>query len=197
MRLKDTPTGYGWASIALHWITAIVIVVLLYLGNSISAQIGDARTRALDAHTSLAIASYLVLWLRIVWRFVYGHPGALPLQRGIFFLMGKWTHYILLAALGVMLITGPLTAWFGGNPIAVFDWFAIPTPFDANFAARDLFHGIHRFCAIVIFIGILLHLGGVYKHTAFNQDGTLVKIVFADKGGSAPPGGGPDKPPSR
>lgn len=185
MRLKDTSTGYGWTSIALHWVTAVVIILLLYLGNSISVEIGDARVQALNSHTSVAISFYVVLWARIVWRFVYGHPGALPRQSSVWFTLGKWTHYIILVALGVMLITGPLTAWFSGNAIVVFDWFAIPTPFDADFGVRDLSHSIHRLCAIVIFIGILLHLGGVYKHTAFNQDGTLSKIIFAERESSA------------
>jgi cytochrome b561 len=42
-------------------------------------------------------------------------------------------------------------------------------------------HAIHGWAALVIFIGILLHLGGVYKHTAFNQDGTLTKIIIPAK----------------
>ncbi len=181
MLLKDTSTGYGWVSIALHWVTAIVITVLLYLGNSIAAQIGDARIQALNAHTSLAIAFYILLWARIVWRFFYHHPGPLPKQRGVFHAMGKWAHYVLLIALAIMLVTGPLTAWTAGSPIVVYDWFTIPSPVAQSIEARDLFHSVHRFCAILIFIGILLHLGGVYKHTAFNQDGTLTKIIFPEK----------------
>jgi cytochrome b561 len=181
MLLKDTATGYGWVSIALHWITAVMIVVLLFLGNSISAQEPANRGQAVDLHTSIALASYGLLGARIVWRFVYGHPGPLLRQRGLFFLIGKLVHYITLIALILMLITGPLTAWFAGDSIAVFDWATIPSPFDANFAARDLAHRIHRLAAITIFIGILLHLGGVYKHTAFNQDGTLVKIILPGK----------------
>ncbi len=195
MPLKDTPTGYGWVSIALHWVTAIVIIVLLFIGNSIATQLGEARVRAIDAHTSLAIAAYLLLWARIVWRFVYGHPGPLPKQRGVFHTLGKWAHYVLLLALAVMLVTGPVTAWLGGSSINVYDWFSIPSPFEVDFAARDAFHSVHRMAAIVIFLGILLHIGGVYKHTAFNQDGTLTKIIFAEKEDMSPAdGAAPETP---
>ena len=37
MRLKDTATGYGWISILLHWVTAVLILYLLYLGTTIGS----------------------------------------------------------------------------------------------------------------------------------------------------------------
>jgi len=181
MAMKDTATGYGWVSILLHWTTAAVIVVMLYLGNSIEGLVGPERQETLVMHTSVAITSYVLLWARIVWRFAYGHPGALEAQSRIFFVMGKWVHLITIAALAVMLISGPLMVWTMGQPIHVFDWFAIPTPFEADFEANHVLHTIHKSAAIVIFFGILLHLGGVYKHTAFNQDGTLTKIIIPAK----------------
>lgn len=181
MSLKDTATGYGWISIALHWITAIWIVVLLYLGNSIESLMGDERMAAIVKHTSIAVSGYALLVLRIVWRFYYGHPDANERQRGLAFTLGKWTHLIIVGALAAMLVTGPLMVWSGGDDIVVFDWFAVPGPLATSFALRDFLHSIHAGFALVIFIGILLHLGGVYKHTAFNQDGTLAKILIADR----------------
>jgi cytochrome b561 len=178
MAMKDTATGYGWASILLHWITAIIIVVMLYVGNSIEGLVGEERRSTLVLHTSIAITSYLILWLRIVWRFAYHHPGALPGQSRTFFLIGKWVHLLTLVALGVMLLSGPLMVWTMGEPIQVFDWFAIPSPFEANFPINSFLHSVHRWSAITIFVAILLHLGGVYKHTAFNQDGTLTKMII-------------------
>jgi len=177
MSLKDTATSYGWVSIALHWITAIVIVALLFIGNSIATFEGDTRREAVLLHTSIGITAYLLLWGRIVWRFVYGHPGPLPGQTGVFFAIGKWVHYIVLAALACMLVSGPLMAWSGNGAIAVWDWFVIPAPFEAGFEFVDIMHSVHRTSAIIVFVGILLHLGGVYKHTAFNQDGTFMKII--------------------
>lgn len=181
MALKDSAAGYGWVSILLHWLTAVIIVVMLYLGNSIEGLVGAEREHALVMHTSIAVTTYWLLWLRIIWRFFYGHPGALEAQSRAFFWIGKWVHLITIAALAVMLITGPLMVWTMGEPIHVFDWFEIPTPFEADFRTNHFLHLIHRTAAAVIFSGILLHLAGVYKHTAFNQDGTLTKIIIPAK----------------
>jgi cytochrome b561 len=181
MPLRDTTTGYGWLSIALHWLTAIVILVLLFVGDTISTLEGQAREDALLLHTSIAMTSYILLWARIVLRFVSGHPGPLPTQRGLFFHVGKYAHYALLIAIGVMLVTGPLMAWFAGAGIGVWDWFVIPSPFEQNFAVRDILHGLHAGAAVVILLLTILHIAGVYKHAAFNQDGTFGKMLIPAK----------------
>lgn len=178
MRLKDTATGYGLISILLHWITAVLIIYLLYLGSTIGSQEAEARALAVDRHTSIAIASYPLLLWRVIWRFWYRHPGPTDEQRGWAFTMGKWTHYAVTAAIVLMLISGPLMQFSYGRDIHVFDWFVVVTPFEANFGLAGLLHRVHTGFALFIFLGILLHIGGVYKHTAFNQDGTLAKIII-------------------
>lgn len=176
--LKDSATRYGWISIALHWITAILIVYLLYLGSTIGSLEGEERMLAVRQHTSVAIVSYLFLLFRVAWRFVERHPGPTAEQQGGWaFTLGKWTHYAMLVAIAVMLVSGPLLQFGYGRAIEVFDWFVIPSPIEANFGLASFLHRLHSASALFIFLGLLLHIGGVYKHTAFNQDGTLAKII--------------------
>jgi cytochrome b561 len=182
MRTSDTTNGYGWISIALHWLTAIAILTIWFIGSSITAQEDMAEyERLLRLHTSIAIAAYALLWVRIAWRFVKGHPGPLPGQAGAFYAIGKFTHYAILIAIALMLVSGPLMVWARGADIHVFDWFAIPGPFGMNMPLYDVMHTIHVWCSRVIIAGTLLHIGGVYKHAAFNQDGTFGKMLVASR----------------
>lgn len=181
MALKDTATGYGWISIALHWVTAVVIVYLLFIGSSISGLAGEARDEMVARHTSVAIASYLLLVARVVWRFYYGHPQPTTEQRGWAFTLGKWTHMSMLVALVVQIVTGPIMQWSYGRPIVVYDWLTIPSPIEASFGLASFLHSVHATSAAFIFATVLLHIGGVYKHTAFNQDGTLAKMLVANR----------------
>jgi cytochrome b561 len=185
MRLKDTATGYGWISILLHWITAILVLYLLYLGSTIASLEGEERMRAVDRHVTFAIASYLLLVLRIVWRLVYRHPGPNEAQRGWAHTLGKWTHYAIVAALVVMLVSGPVMQLSYGRDINVFDWFVISAPAEPAFAFATFLHNVHAAFALFIFLAVVLHIGGVYKHTAFNQDGTLAKIIIPGRQSSA------------
>jgi cytochrome b561 len=185
MRTSDTRTGYGWISIALHWLTAIVVLTIWFIGSSIHADPATSES-TLRLHTSIAITFYVLLWARIVWRFVKGHPGPLPEQAGAFYSIGKAMHYVIIVAIGAMLISGPLMAWSRGDEIHVWSWFAIPAPFETNMDLFDLTHRVHVWCSRIIIFGTLLHLGGVYKHAAFNQDGTFGKMLVAARGDEAP-----------
>ena len=185
MRTRDTRTGYGWISIALHWLTAAAILTLFFIGSSIQSDPGTQES-TLRLHTSIAITAYLLLWVRIIWRFKQGHPDAMPGQAGVFYQIGKYTHYAILTAVAAMLITGPLMVWSRGEAIFVFDWFTIPGPYGANMDLFGFLHGVHVWGSRIIIVGTALHLGGVYKHAAFNQDGTFGKMLIAARENDAP-----------
>lgn len=74
-----------WGSIVLHWLTAAVVLALLFLGSSIAGAEAAQRNELILLHTSIAVAAYVILWWRIVWRFRKGHPGPLTKQRECFF----------------------------------------------------------------------------------------------------------------
>jgi cytochrome b561 len=179
MRASDTRTGYGWISIALHWLTAIVVLALWFIGASIQADIAAGSDATLRLHTSIAISAYVLLWFRIWWRFKQRHPAAMPAQKGVFYEIGKYTHYAILVAIAFMLVTGLLMVWSRGNVIHVWDWFAIPGPFGESMELFSFLHTLHVWGSRVIIVGTVLHLGGVYKHAAFNQDGTFGKMLVA------------------
>jgi cytochrome b561 len=190
--LQDSDTAYGWISIGLHWITAVLIVYLLYLGSTIGGLEGEARTLAVERHVAVASASFVLLLGRVVWRFVRGHPGPTPEQRGWAFTLGKYTHYSMLVALALQLASGPLLQFSYGRSIEMFSWFVIPSPIEASFGLARVLHSVHSASALFIFLGLLLHIGGVYKHTAFNQDGTLAKMIIP--GGQSKPAAGSSGP---
>ena len=197
MRTQDTRTGYGWISIALHWLTALIVLTIWFIGASINTGDDGPSESTLRLHTSIAISAYALLWLRIGWRFVKGHPGPMPQQAGLFYELGKYTHYAILAAICFQLITGPLMVWSQGAQIHVWDWFAISGPFSTNMPLFDAMHTLHVWCARLIIVGTVLHLGGVYKHAAFNQDGTFGKMLVAARHEpDAPPPPAPPRPAS-
>lgn len=168
----DRDGGYGWWSIALHWLTAAAILALLFAGDSISVS-GEA---ARNVHTTIASCAWLVLAARIVWRLIEGHPPRAATQGRLVFTLGKWTHYVLLAAIAVMLVSGPTAGWASGAGIHVFGLVipgAQPTQPDLYLAARTL----HQAGATTLGIGTALHVAGVLKHMFIDQDGTLERIM--------------------
>ena len=57
----------------------------------------------------------VVLAVDILGQFVLRHDAsAMPQQKGVFFSIGRVTHYLILADVAAMLISGPMMVWSRG-----------------------------------------------------------------------------------
>lgn len=194
MRLWDTPHGYGWISIGLHWVTGALILLLWYTGSL--AQLAAQPERYLDltrTHMTVALSAYALLWARVIWRLVVGHPGLGPARHGVLVRLGKVTHYVLVLAVAIMLVSGPLMVWSAGGTLRFFD-LAIPSPFggpyDAAYAVLRATHGIF---GTVIVLGVAIHVCAVIVHLAIMRDGSFDRIMIADHPAAADPVGSQDE----
>jgi cytochrome b561 len=181
VRLSDSKSGYGWISIVLHWLTAIIVLTMFVIGTlSQSADEAD-YPRLVHLHTTIGMTAYALLWGRIIWRFAVGHPGPLPRQGVIFFTIGKYFHFVMLIAIAVMLLSGPLMVWTAGDAIHVFAG-EIRSPVGKHEAVQHVLRAAHGYTAFFILAAMILHVLAVFKHTVFNRDGTFDKIMIATRG---------------
>jgi cytochrome b561 len=147
------------------------------------SQAADEATypRLVHLHTSIGMTAYALLWGRIVWRFAVGHPGPLAKQNVVFFTIGKYFHFVLLVAIGAMLVSGPLMVWTDGDPIRVFA-VAIPSPWRKLPDVQHVLRSVHGYAGLFLAAGIALHVLAVFKHVALDRDGTFDKMMIADGG---------------
>jgi cytochrome b561 len=178
MRTADTGNGYGWISIALHWLTAAIVLTMFVIGSMSQGAAEEASLRLVHLHTTIGVTAYVLLWGRIVWRFMMGHPGPLPRQGALFFAIGKYFHFLLLVAIAAMLISGPAMIWLDGAPIHVFS-VEISSPLGKLPGAQHVLRALHGYAASFILAGMVLHVLAVFKHTVINRDGTFDKIMIA------------------
>jgi cytochrome b561 len=174
MQLRDTPSGYGWVSIGLHWITAIGVFALLFVGSSIG---GEVSSSALRLHTTIALCLYAVFGWRIAWRIRQGHPKFDGPARLITHRLALLVHYALIGAMAVMLASGPLMAWSGGRPLMFFSW-EIPSLIPANQMVFGVLRSIHAWTAALLGLGITVHVCGVLKHMIVDRDNVFDRIMI-------------------
>ena len=71
MQWINSKAGYGWVSIALHWLAAIAVVLMLVTGfrADFAGDAGDRATRSMlmGWHISLG-ASFALVLLAQAWR---------------------------------------------------------------------------------------------------------------------------------
>jgi len=162
--LYDRSDSFGWISIVLHWFTAVTVIVLWLVGQSIMSQ----PVAEIDARRSLHITVGLIAWVplvvRIAWRLRVSHPHVSGQSRFIHQL-ACINHYLMLATLTVMIITGPLLAW------------ALPGRTGIAAVAGLL----HANAAKLMLVLVILHVLGALKHLMFHDDETIARIFMPRK----------------
>lgn len=179
MSITNTKAAYGWAAIALHWISAVGVIALYFLGEAMEEAGGRAEEAAArDLHVSVGMLLFTFMLARLFWSFSQPHPASLEKNRWLR-LAAIAVHLLFLAMIAVLLATGPLIIWSAGRPIEVFDWFAIPSPFPGR--VEWLHEGgeeVHELASKLFWPLIVLHVGGALKHLVIDRDRTLQRMLW-------------------
>ena len=172
MTLRNTSAQYGSLAKWLHWLVAIGIACLIYLGLQQSGMdSGDERSAVRALHGSIAVLVLLLMTVRLVWRFlneVPAHPDGMPAwQRGAAALV----HWGLYGAVFVQIAAGMMVVATGGKPVPFFGLFSIPLPVAEDGEAHELWEEIHEVVWWTIAALIAVHvLGALYNHFVLKND---------------------------
>ena len=184
LQIHDAKAGYGWLSICLHWLAAISVVMLWFIGNQMTAADTppDEAAELLRVHTSVAVAVYLLLLYRIFRRLQIGFPGCTPGQSTKLFHIARVVHFTLLLSVLVMLFSGPTQAWMAGETIGFFNLGEIGGPFSANDDVAKFLSWTHSTFAHVIMIVFLIHVAGAMRQILFSKGETANRMLVAIEG---------------
>ncbi len=172
MGLKNTSTEYGSMAKALHWLIAMALFTLIYLGlEQAGMERGDERSRIRFIHASIASATFVLMTIRIVWRFMNGVPaypdGMAAWQR----LSSSVVHWGLYFTVFTQLIAGSMVVATGGNGIPVLGLFTISLPVTENHDAHEWWEEVHEFAWKPVAVLLTVHiLGALYNHFIAKND---------------------------
>jgi cytochrome b561 len=175
---RDGLERYGWVSILLHWLAAILVLALWFLGDTIgfTAEVG-ARLARIERHVSLALAVYILLVARVGWRLRSGYPRvneAQPLDR----LFSRIIHAVMLASIVVMLLSGPVLAISTERPLEVLWGIQLPFLVDVGPSLRYSTYVVHSTAGSVLLFAVFLHICGACKHLMFDDDDVFIRMLL-------------------
>jgi cytochrome b561 len=184
MQIHDAPAGYGWLSIGLHWAAAISIVMLWFIGNQMTAPDtpADEKTELLRVHTSVAVTVYALLLYRIFRRLHNGFIGRSAGQPKPLFRIAQVVHGTLLFCVLIMLFSGPLAVWTGGEAIGLFTFGEIASPFEADEGMHTVLETTHRTFSKIIFVVFLVHVVGAIRQILLSKGETSNRMIVATEG---------------
>jgi len=114
-----TKNGYSVLQIALHWIIAVLIVTAWLIsdgmGEALRArlQTGATGTEGNTAHVWLGGATFLLILIRLIVRWVQGAPDPVAGGSEMMEKAGIWGHRLLYLLMIVTPALGAIT-WYGG-----------------------------------------------------------------------------------
>lgn len=172
----DDRTNYDSVAIALHWATALLVVVQFALAETWDYFAKPTRQGMESTHVSFGILLTLVVVARLIWRWMPGHQRS-SLESGWVMIASKSVHYLLYVLLVVQAALGWTIGWAAGKPIHFFG-IAIPGPFEAF--ARPIRHEIreiHSYVGWTIIILALGHALAALYHHYFLKDRVLGRML--------------------
>lgn len=180
MSRKSSPTQYGTVAVAIHWLTALFILILLVSGfRSESTDDPATKVMFLRIHVPIGLAVLLLTLFRIFW-WVRVDTKPTPV------LMSPWqrrlssvAHILLYAAvlglstsgIGTMVLSGAGAVIFAGRDVSTLPdfWDYLPrTP--------------HAIVARALVGLLVLHIAAALYHHLVKKDGLMRRMWFMNTG---------------
>lgn len=165
---------YTLPAIAIHWTQAVLVVWLLWLGWTMTdLPKGAERSAAYGLHKSLGLLAFLLVLIRLLWR--WRNPAPAAISSGWEAKVASATHH----ALYFFLLFAPLAGYLASSftPFAI-KFFGIEIP-KAGWP-DELLNGVFKQLHVIfVWAGaglIALHVAGALKH-AIKGDGMLLRML--------------------
>jgi cytochrome b561 len=175
-------------TIALHWITALLVVTQVALAV-LHDQVNDAEIRrgVLAAHRSLGVVIWSLVIGRLAWRLLGMRLVPFPASMSRWHQWGarlsEWGLYGLLLA---QPLSGMAATVLRGQPFKLFG-IQVPSLMAPDKVWAIAAQGLHTLGAYALTTLVLVHAGAAILHRVVADDGVLDSMLpLPRKGGGAP-----------
>ena len=172
MAMRNTATEWGWIAKSLHWLIAIGIFWLIWLGlEQADMERGPEKLAARATHASWALLILVLMTVRLVWRATNptpAHPDGTPgWQRA----SATFVHWAIYIAVFTQLIAGAMTTATGDKPLPFFGLFSLPLPIAEDEDAHHFWEEVHEFAWKPLAALIAVHFAAaLYNHFVRKND---------------------------
>src|ERR1700756_2779878 len=177
MSTPQPRTQFALQSRLLHWLMAVMILAMLFIGVAMVASLGDYHM-LLAIHRPLGILILILTAIRFINRMCTKLPPFPPT-------MSRQERFLASSAerlLYALMFALPLVGWgmlsAGHYPIVTFGPVHLPPILPANPTLYAVLRQSHTILAILLFATFLAHLGAVLFHTLIVRDRFLDRMAL-------------------
>lgn len=167
---------YTNTAIVLHWIIAVMVLVLLGLGWYMSdLPTGRERSTLIRLHKTIGISVFLLMLVRVSWRAKHRPP---PLTSGPDWQIrfAHYNHLFLYAFLFIQPLSGYLSSSFSGYGTRYLG-IDLPQWGWEDERLNTIFNTVHQYSGMVLAGLIFLHFLGAMTHLYIHKDSVMHRMV--------------------
>jgi len=179
--LENTENRYGPVAVALHWVMALLLVVLVILGVYMvrlpDVGFDTKKITLILYHKQLGMLALTLAALRLAWRVTNALPrlvANLPDWQKVIARCVHLTFYALMLALP---ITGWLMSSADGFRVSFLGLFDLPDLVSHDENLFRVFAGLHKWLGYALIPLLAVHAGAALRHHFLFRDDTLRKML--------------------
>ncbi|MGF7179515.1 cytochrome b [Tunturiibacter psychrotolerans] len=171
--MTTTRTRFAVPQRILHWLMAICILSMLFIGVGMVSTISAKYLTLVQIHKPLGIAILVLALIRLVLRLYYGAPALpadLPAPMKLAAELSQYIFYALMIAM-------PLIGWAmlsaAEYPVVLFGGVHLPSILPVSPSLHTLLWHAHYYLAFAFFGLILMHVSAILFHKLVRNDGVF------------------------
>lgn len=171
-------TAFPTSAKFMHWLSALLIISMLFLGVSMIQSLATWQHTALQLHKSVGALVLVLVLIRLINRLLIQMP---PLPTDLNWAQrfaAKASHIVLY----VLMLAIPLSGWAmqsaAGLTVSPFGLFNLPTLINENVQYYAIFRELHGILTWTLFAVIVLHVSAALHHGLVRKDSVLSSMLF-------------------
>jgi len=172
----DDGTSYDNVAIALHWMTALLVIANFTLAQTWDWFAKPVKGLMEGTHMSFGVLLTIVIFARLIWRVMPGHQMS-SLEAGWVRISSKATHYLLYLLLLAEAGLGFAFRWGAGRPMEFFGLGIPPLIGEIARPLRRELREFHEWIGWAIIVIALLHAAAALYHHYVLKDRVLERML--------------------
>jgi len=177
--LINTKESYGWVSISLHWLMAIALIAMYFVGDwMVDLDYYDKWYKdAPYIHKSTGVIIGALMVARLLWNVLQAKPRYLDPKSMIMNMMASIAHYFFYLSVFILVVSGYLISTAKGQGVEVFGLFEVPALLPDDKDRGELAGEVHEYLGLGFMVLVGIHAFAALVHHYFMKDRTLKRML--------------------
>lgn len=178
MSIHNTSDHYGAVSRGLHWLIALLVIIMLSVGFFMDDFSKAMKPTVYMLHKSTGLLILLLMCIRLGWAITNKMPElptSIPRWQAVLAKLAHITLYILLFA---MPISGLVMSVAANRLPTFYGLFTVTLPgVPQSKSLASFMNSTHEVIAWILLTVVVLHILAVLRHVFIEKDGLLNRML--------------------